>query len=66
MFHRRFFVVPEIKTVRGRLQKSGRPRTGDGNRRRKLFLPGALLVTVQAQLFTTFVFVDLGLAAFFD
>jgi hypothetical protein len=34
--------------------------------RRKLLLPSALLVTIQAQLFTTFMFVDLGLAAFFD
>jgi hypothetical protein len=33
---------------------------------RKLLLPGALLVTIQAQLLAPFVFVDLGLAAFFD
>jgi hypothetical protein len=31
----------------------------------QLFLPGALLVTVQAQLFTTFVFVNFCLTAFF-
>jgi len=37
-----------------------------GTARQKLLLPGALLVTIQAQLFTTFVFIDLGLAAFFD
>jgi hypothetical protein len=34
--------------------------------RRKLFLPGALLVTIQAQLLAPFMFVDLCLAAFFD
>jgi hypothetical protein len=34
--------------------------------RRKLLLPSALLVTIQAQLFATFMFIDLGLAAFFD
>jgi hypothetical protein len=31
----------------------------------ELLLPGALLVTVQAQLLAPFVFVDLCLAAFF-
>ena len=30
-----------------------------------LLLPGALLVTIQAQLFAPFVFVDFCLAAFF-
>jgi hypothetical protein len=38
----------------------------NGTARQKLFLPGALLVTIQAQLFTAFMFIDLGLAAFFD
>jgi hypothetical protein len=33
--------------------------------RLKLLLPGALLVTIQAQLLATFMFIDLGLAAFF-
>jgi hypothetical protein len=33
---------------------------------RKLLLPGALLVTIQAQLLAPFMFVDFGLAAFFD
>jgi hypothetical protein len=37
-----------------------------GTARRKLLLPGALLVTIQAQLLAPFMFVDLGLAAFFD
>jgi hypothetical protein len=36
-----------------------------GTARRKLLLPGALLVTIQAQLLAPFMFVDLGLAAFF-
>jgi hypothetical protein len=34
--------------------------------RRKLLLPGALLVTIQAQLLAPFMFIDLGLAALFD
>jgi hypothetical protein len=34
--------------------------------RRKLLLPGALLVAIQAQLLAPFMLVDLGLAAFFD
>jgi hypothetical protein len=37
-----------------------------GTARRKLLLPGALLVTIQAQLLATFVLVDFCLAAFFD
>jgi hypothetical protein len=31
---------------------------------RALFLPGALLVTIQAQLLAPFVFIDFSLAAF--
>jgi hypothetical protein len=38
----------------------------NGTARRKLLLPGALLVTIQAQLLAPFMLVDLGLAAFFD
>jgi len=34
--------------------------------RRKLLLPSALLVTIQAQLLAPFMLVDFGLAAFFD
>jgi hypothetical protein len=34
--------------------------------RQKLLLPGALLVTIQAQLLAPFMLVDLGLAAFFN
>jgi hypothetical protein len=54
------------KAVRGRLQNSGRPRTDGLNRPAKLLLPGALLVTIQAQLFAAFMFIDLCLAAFFN
>jgi hypothetical protein len=36
------------------------------NARTELLLPGALLVTIQAQLLAPFVFVDFCLAAFFD
>jgi hypothetical protein len=32
----------------------------------ELLLPGALLVTIQAQLFTPFMFINLCLAAFFQ
>jgi hypothetical protein len=38
----------------------------NGTARRKLLLPSALLVTIQAQLLAPFMLVDLGLAAFFD
>jgi hypothetical protein len=34
--------------------------------RRRLLLPGALLVAVQAQFFAALVFVDLRFAAFFE
>jgi hypothetical protein len=36
------------------------------SKRGRLLLPGALLVTIQAQLLAPFVFIDLCLAAFFD
>ena len=39
---------------------------GAKNRVGDLFLPGALLVTIQAQLFAAFVFVNFSLAAFFQ
>ena len=39
---------------------------GAKNRVGDLFLPGALLVTIQAQLLAPFVFVNFGLAAFFQ
>jgi hypothetical protein len=32
----------------------------------ELLLPGALLVTIQAQLLAAFMFIDFGLAAFFN
>jgi hypothetical protein len=66
MFHRQSIPGPFKKAVRGRLQKCDRPRTDEWNRKPELLLPGALLVTIQAQLLTTFMFIDLGLAAFFD
>jgi hypothetical protein len=46
--------------------KARRPRTDELNRKAELLLPGALLVTIQAQLLAPFMLVDLGLAAFFD
>jgi hypothetical protein len=56
----------KTKAVRGRLQNATARERMNGTARRKLLLPGALLVTIQAQLLAPFMFVDLGLAAFFD
>jgi hypothetical protein len=54
------------KTAHGRrLLYVARERMNE-TARRKLLLPGALLVTIQAQLLAPFVLVDFGLAAFFD
>ena len=53
------------KTIRGRRQKC-RPRTDELYRQAELLLPSALLVTIQAQLFTTFMLIDFGLTAFFN
>jgi hypothetical protein len=36
------------------------------NRKAELLLPGALLVTIQAQLLAPFMFVNFGLAALFN
>jgi hypothetical protein len=42
----------------------GRRRGCKESAARRLFLPGTLLVTIQAQLLAPFVFIDFGLAAF--
>jgi hypothetical protein len=55
----------KIKTVRANCPATARERL-KGTAGRKLLLPGALLVTIQAQLLAPFMLVDLGLAAFFD
>jgi hypothetical protein len=55
----------KIKTVRVNCQCNC-ARTDERNRKAKLFLPSALLVTIQAQLLAPFMLVDFGLAAFFD
>jgi hypothetical protein len=65
MFHR-LYSPSQIKTVRGRTLLARRPRTDELNRTTELLLPGALLVTIQAQLLAPFVLVDFCLAAFFD
>jgi hypothetical protein len=44
---------------------TARERMNHNARDRKLLLPGALLVTIQAQLLAAFVLVDFCLAAFF-
>jgi hypothetical protein len=44
----------------------GAAGVGGKNRTARLFLPGTLLVTIQAQLLAPFVFVDFSLAAFFQ
>jgi hypothetical protein len=46
--------------------QGARPRTDELNRNAELLLPGALLVTIQAQLLAPFMLVDFCLAAFFD
>jgi hypothetical protein len=59
MFHRkkRPFAAAAQDSRRERLKSHGGGR---------LLLPGALLVTVQAQLLAPFVFINLCLAAFFQ
>jgi len=46
--------------------KLRRPRTDELKLLAELLLPGALLVTIQAQLFAAFMLVDFCLAAFFN
>jgi hypothetical protein len=53
------------KTVRGGCARQP-PRTAEITWRWQLLLPGALLVTVQAQLLAPFMFINLCLAAFFQ
>jgi hypothetical protein len=53
------------KTARGGAVTTARERMSH-NARAELLLPGALLVTVQAQLLAPFVLVDFCLAAFFQ
>jgi hypothetical protein len=64
MFHRQI-AAQKNKTVRDNCQ-SNCARTDELNRKAELLLPGALLVTIQAQLLAPFVLVDFCLAAFFD
>jgi hypothetical protein len=52
------------KSVRVAAMAAGRERVN--NARGTLLLPGALLVTIQAQLLAPFMLVDFCLAAFFD
>jgi hypothetical protein len=52
------------KSVRGDGLAARRERVKDA--RGRLLLPGALLVTIQAQLLAPFMLVDFRLAAFFD
>jgi hypothetical protein len=52
------------KSARGEAMAAGRERVK--NAQDRLLLPGALLVTIQAQLLAPFVLVDFCLAAFFD
>jgi hypothetical protein len=54
---------------RNRVKKGDCARVKSGRARREaggLFLPGALLVTVSAQFLAAFMFIDLGLPAFFQ
>jgi hypothetical protein len=66
---KRCFIVGNLafakKGVRGRLQNAAaRERMSETARR--LLLPGALLVTIQAQLLAAFMFVDFRFATFFQ
>jgi hypothetical protein len=64
-FESRYLDSYERKSNRGRPQKrAARERLKKA--RGKLLLPGALLVTIQAQLLAPFMLVDFCLAAFFD
>jgi hypothetical protein len=64
-FESRYLDSYERKSIRGRPQKrAARERLKKA--RGKLLLPGALLVTIQAQLLAPFMLVDFCLAAFFD
>jgi len=58
-------LLQKIKTVRVNCKATARERM-NGTASQKLFLPGALLVTIQAQLLAPFMLVDFCLAAFFD
>jgi hypothetical protein len=64
-FESRYLDSYKRKSIRGRLQKRA-ARERPKNARRRLLLPGALLVTIQAQLLAPFMLVDFCLAAFFD
>jgi hypothetical protein len=61
----RQIAAQKIKTVRANCQRNC-ARTDELNRKAELLLPGALLVTIQAQLLAPFMLIDLCLAAFFD
>jgi hypothetical protein len=64
-FESRYLDSYERMSIRGRPQKrAARERLKKA--RGKLLLPGALLVTIQAQLLAPFMLVDFCLAAFFD
>jgi hypothetical protein len=54
----------KIKTVR--TIAAATARTDELNRARQLGLPGALLVTIHAQLLAPFVLIDFCLTAFFE
>jgi hypothetical protein len=63
------FAVGQIANAKDRSRTAARcdrPRTDELNRRAELLLPGALLVTIQAQLLAPFMLVYFCLAAFFD
>jgi hypothetical protein len=58
--------VGHKKTSAAAAQDNHRERLKSHGDDRELFLPGALLVTIQAQLLAPFVFIYLCLAAFFQ
>jgi hypothetical protein len=65
MFHDWGLIGP-AKKDRSRRRGGNRTRTDEPQARAELLLPGALLVTVQAQLLAPFMLVNFRLAAFFQ
>jgi hypothetical protein len=64
MLHRR--KCPLAANETGSRRRQSPPTANTRIARDSLLLPGALLVTIQAQLFAPFMLVDFCLAAFFD
>jgi len=60
MTSNRYYKIKTVRTI-----AAATARTDEWTKRERLSLPGALLVTIHAQLLAPFMLVDLCLAAFF-